>query len=247
MDKQDYKRFAEQWFIAHEIMAGGKVFSNQAMGKIFEILNQYQLDSVLGAIDWHLNNGKFAPTPNDIKEIITEHSGTKHVGAEEAWSIALQSFDEINTVVITKQILEAKAIVQDIYDSGDVIGARMAFKEAYNRIIKIAGDVKWFVSQGDDKSQAQYVVAQAINMGRLLPGTDEKYRIEPALITTQKLIERAQEKGNKIDNKFMLRLVKNELTSGKSDFEIGLIEREMERQKFEKHREEIINKAKVEL
>jgi hypothetical protein len=123
----------------------------------------------------------------------------------------------------------------------------MAFKEAYNRIIKISGDVKWFVSQGDDKSQAQYVVAQAINMGRLLPGMEEKYRIEPPLTTTQKLIEHAQEKGNKIDNRFMLRLVKNELTSGKSDFEIGLIEREMERQKIEKHREEIINKAKAEL
>jgi hypothetical protein len=138
MQSSDYKQFAGIWADAHEIMAGGKVFSKRAMDMIFETLEDYSLDMVEQAIKIHTKKGRFAPSPADIVEIISERTGAKHIGCEEAWAIAEKSFDEYETVVWTQPIAEARAIASSLYFDGDKVAARMAFKDAYNRIIKTA-------------------------------------------------------------------------------------------------------------
>jgi hypothetical protein len=244
MNSNDFNKFSELWSDTHEIMAGGKVFSSRNMTMIFEDFEDYSFDVISKALKLHRKQNKFAPTSADIIEIISNYSKSKHIGAEEAWSIALQSFDERLPIVLTKEILSAKAAVQGIYDSGDSIGARMAFKEAYNRILLTANEVKWFVTQGDDKSLTESCVKQAIAMGRLPIGTEERYRLEAPTITYQALIEQAHKKTGKVDALTNLKFIKSLLVKPKDN---GIAEREAERKVFEAHRTDIITKAQQKL
>src|SRR5690554_4598892 len=82
--------------------------------------------SVMGCI----KQCRFFPTVAEIIARIPSAAADRHIGPDEAWTIALAAMDEFETVVWTKEIAEAKAIAQDVYDAGDTIAARMAFKSA---------------------------------------------------------------------------------------------------------------------
>ena len=73
-------------------------------------------------------------------------------GADEAW--ALMSRPESDTVIITEQMGEAMQSARPLL-AEDHVAARMAFKDAYTRIVREARDKKikpkWFVSMGMDK------------------------------------------------------------------------------------------------
>lgn len=92
----------------------------------------------------------YAPHPNAIRKICREHDGRP--GAEEAWAIALTSRDEADTVVWTAETAEAFALCQPVLQMGDEVGARMAFKEAYQRIVSKARSelrpAQWLASLG---------------------------------------------------------------------------------------------------
>lgn len=174
MEKQDFRRFAEKWADAHEAMAGGRIFSQRAMTIVFDALEDYSLEAVFKAVKIHTKKGKFAPVPNDIIEIIIGNTGQKHIGADEAWGL-----------------------VMDIYQTGDVTGARMAFRDAYNRIISTASNPSWFVSSGFDAVRRVDVVQKAISLGRLPASAVSKYYIEAPTTTVAGLIESASEKASK--------------------------------------------------
>lgn len=246
MQKNEFTRFADVWADAHEIMAGGKVFSNRAMVMIFEALEGYPLYAVVMAIGVHVRQSRFAPTPADIVEIINDHSRCKHVGAEEAWAIALESFDESRSVVWTDEIAQARNIAWTIFAAGDEVGARMAFREAYKRIVSVsANEARWLVSQGFDKEQAADVVAAAVRLGRLPAGADAKYRIEAPTTTTQKLIEKAQKITGKVDALAKIRLIRSVLEIDDGDDAIA--RREAKRLAFEGHRRSMLDRAQQKL
>jgi len=117
----------------------------------------------------------------------------------------------------------------------------MSFKEVYNRILVTAGEVKWFLTQGGDKSLNEYVVAQAVAMGRLPKGSEAKYRIEAPTTTSQKLIEEAHERTGKVTAIAKLAMIKSILVD---DYDNGIMERERKRLEFEEKRTAIIDKAK---
>lgn len=253
MQKQDFRQFAEKWTDAHEIMAGGKIFSQRAMTMIFDSLKDYPLEAVSQAVKIHMKKGKFAPVPSDIIEIITEHTGQKHIGADEAWGLALDSFDENTTIVITKEIAEARGLVIDIYQTGDVTGARMAFRDAYNRIVSTASNPSWYVSLGPGaerlagNAQQFAAVQKAIGLGRLPAGAADKYYIQAPATTVAELIESATEKASKSSDQDFKEKAKKGFQGIKAILSIpdddGIARREKERLEFEAHRQEMLDRV----
>jgi hypothetical protein len=241
MQKNEFQQFAEIWADAHEIMAGGKVFSKRAMATIFETLEDYSLDMIGRAIKLHSRQSKFAPTPADVVEIITEHSGAKHIGPEEAWTIALESFDEYSTVVWTQPIKEARGIALSLYLDGDKVAARMAFKDAYSRIIKTAPAPTWTITEGFDIARRVDAVNQAVLLKRLPPlKADSPYLIEAPTVTVAGLIESAHAKTGKVSPLAQWKVIKSNLMA---DEDNGIARREKERLNFEQHRNEVLERV----
>jgi len=247
MQKNEFKQFAEKWMDAHEAMAGGKSLSQRAMTVVFDALEDYPLEAVFQAIKIHTKKGKFAPVPSDIVEIIAGHTGQKHIGADEAWGLVLDSLDENSTVVITKEIAEARGLVMEIYQAGDITGARMAFRDAYNRIVSTADKPVWLVSAGFDAARRADAVQKAIGLGRLPASAASKYLIEAPTTTVAGLIESANEKAEKSSDQEFKEKAKKVFQGLKAVLSIpdddGIARREQERAAFERHRQEMLNRV----
>jgi len=90
-------------------------------------------------------------------------------GPEEAW--AMLPRDEATTVVWTEEMATAMGVAQPLLDKGEDIPARMAFKEAYTKLVQEARDarrpVKWTASLGHDPRGREQVLTEAVERGRL--------------------------------------------------------------------------------
>lgn len=91
--------------------------------------------------------------------------------ANEAWAIALQSFDESDTVLMTPEIRQAAAVAAPIAAGRDKVGARMAFIAAYERLVaearRAAVPVAWSLSLGHDSQRRVEAIQQAVRLQRL--------------------------------------------------------------------------------
>lgn len=132
-------------------------------------LQNYDLDNVSEAFSEYAMRGKFAPKPADILGILDRLLPDGRPGADEAWAMIPK--DEQSSVVMTEEMAEALGVARPLLDDGDKVAARMAFKEAYARIVganKTAGiKPKWFPSLGADKAGRDLVIAEAVRLGRL--------------------------------------------------------------------------------
>lgn len=91
-----------------------------------------------------------------------------HPTANEAWVLVLAAQDESDTVVWTEQIAEAAGIAQPAIDAGDEVGARMAFRDAYDRILRESPEPpRWFPSLGSDIGRRTAAIDRAVRAGRL--------------------------------------------------------------------------------
>lgn len=90
-------------------------------------------------------------------------------GPEEAW--AAIPHDEYGSCVMTEEMSQAYGIAAPLLNGGDEVGARMAFRESYTRLLQKARDestpVRWFPSLGFDGSGRVSVIAEAVRLGRL--------------------------------------------------------------------------------
>lgn len=135
------------------------------------LLDPYSIEQVRVALSTHMRESNFAPVPADVvKRMPKESNG--HPEANEAWAIALRSRDERDTVVWTNETAQAFAIAKSVLDEGDEVGARMAFKEAYARLVEAArargAKPEWVMSLGHDGQRRDQVLAEAVTAGRLL-------------------------------------------------------------------------------
>lgn len=138
------------------------------------ILAGYGYKNLRGAIFAHLSDpdrGRFVPTPADLKAQIDkalERDGRPT--SDEAWAIAIQLQDESATVVSNDEISQAWGAARDIMP--DRVGARMAFKQAYERLIAEARangrPVKWFPSLGMDVQGREGPLQEGVRKGLLL-------------------------------------------------------------------------------
>jgi hypothetical protein len=147
--------------------------SMDAKMMFLDILGGYGYKNLRGAIMAHLRDperGRFPPTPADLKaQIDKAMQNDGRPTADEAWAIAVQLDDEYATVVSTDEISGAWGAARDIMP--DRVGARMAFRSAYERLCSEARAngqaVRWFPSLGRDALAREGVLKQAVQLGRL--------------------------------------------------------------------------------
>lgn len=141
----------------------------------FRAMTAYPITAVRAAIDAHVRDaqrGQFPPKPADlIAQIEDKAADDGRPGPDEAWAMAMQSRDEAETIITTREVAEAFEAVKSVLCAGDEVGARMAFRETYGRIVaraRVAGEpVRWFLSQGTDPERRKEPIRKAVAMGRL--------------------------------------------------------------------------------
>ena len=143
---------------------------NHAIKQIWwDLLISYDLQFVSSAFSDYLRVGQFPPRPADIIQLIDKIRPDGRPGADEAWAMIPRN--EATSVVMTEEMSEALGIAQPLLNEGDQVGARMAFRDAYNRIVdanKRSGvKPKWFPSLGWDKQGRESVLIEAVRLGRL--------------------------------------------------------------------------------
>ena len=146
-----------------------------AKAMYFRALGAASLDDVRAALDAHVKDpqrGRWFPKPADlVAQLDGLAADDGRPGADEAWSIGLLSDDEAASVVWTDEIAQAMAAAQPVLRAGDKVGARMAFREAYERIVSDARrarrPVRWSVTQGMDPLRVAHAVEQGVKAGRI--------------------------------------------------------------------------------
>lgn len=133
-----------------------------------EDLQAYDQNLVMQAISrFRKESSKFSL--NGIIAQIEKLNPNGRISADEAW--ALYPHNEEASAVITNEIAEAMGVAQPLLNEGDKVGARMAFKNAYERIVennKSQGiNPQWFPSLGTEKSGREIAIKEAVRIGRL--------------------------------------------------------------------------------
>jgi hypothetical protein len=134
------------------------------------ILEPYSIEQVRAALSAHMRESKFPPVPADVVQRMPKATDDRP-DANEAWAISLRSRDERDTVVWTQECAEAFSIASSVLEGGDEVGARMAFKAAYERLVeasRAAGKpVQWIKSLGHDPALREAPITEAVRAGRL--------------------------------------------------------------------------------
>ena len=116
-------------------------------------------------------DGKFAPKPAHIIELLTAGYNDGRPGAEEAW--AMFPKDEADSAMVTTEMSEAWGAASPLWRDGERVGARMAFKERYQRIVESnranGVDVAWMPTLGTDMSGREYAIQDGISRKLLAP------------------------------------------------------------------------------
>lgn len=159
--------------IKETMLAYGKPLQEQAvLGAWWKELSAFPIHIVAAAIEtYRAEQSDFAPSPNSIAMRCRLMDGRP--GPEEAWALALSSRDEEGTIVWTRECAEAYVIACTVItQTGDDVGGRMAFKEAYVRMVGEARatgrPAEWRVSVGWDKKRRIEAI-QAAEKAGLLP------------------------------------------------------------------------------
>ncbi|WP_217589768.1 hypothetical protein [Burkholderia sp. GbtcB21] len=90
-------------------------------------------------------------------------------GVEEAW--AMLPRDEDSTTVWTTEMAEAWGLAREMIAESETVAARMAFKEAYQRLVNAAREArqpaKWSVSLGHDVNGRKGALLMAVAQKRI--------------------------------------------------------------------------------
>lgn len=156
------------------ISRGSYVPDTEVTAMYFRVLAAYPIEAIRAALDAHARDaeyGMFVPVPAHlILQLKRMEPPDGRPGEEEAWAAARVAADEFETVVWTTEMAQAWALVTDQY-AEDQIGARMAFKEAYARMVREARaagrPVEWVPSLGYDAKKRERPIREAVALGRL--------------------------------------------------------------------------------
>lgn len=169
MRNEDKPAFAK---LLSEVMAGyGKPLPDGAMVNVwFNVLTPFDGKTIRRAFEaYATERPDFAPAPNGIAARCKLLDGRPD--ENEAWALSLSSRDERETVVWTEEMAKAFYIALPMLEGGDEVGARMAFKDAYSRMVADARAAsrlaKWSVSAGWDNELRALAVQKATFAGLL--------------------------------------------------------------------------------
>lgn len=176
MDDADYPAFSELLDAVCNMLSRGAYVPSPANSALwFRALRKYPPDVVSQAFDDHVRDaqrGRFVPTPADvIAQIEGQAKDDGRPGAEEAWSMSIAARDEGDTVVWTAEMGQAWNTASTVMALGDETGARMAFRQAYDRLVgearKAGVAPTWQVSMGHDPGRRIAPISAAVADGRL--------------------------------------------------------------------------------
>lgn len=169
MRNEDLPQFAA---LLGDVFAGyGKSLTDtKEIGLWFKQLAPFPGATIRKAFEaYRMERPDFAPVPNGIVARCKLLDGRPD--ENEAWAVALTSQDEHETVVWTQEMAAAFSLAQPLLATGDEIGARMAFKDAYKRLVGEARaenrPAAWSVSAGWDAARRQIAVQKAVVAGLL--------------------------------------------------------------------------------
>lgn len=159
-------------------LAGELAATAEAMGQVvsdntvalmvadFRVFPKHQLKEALHRVRME---GTGRLTPKVLLDQLDAING--RIGGDEAFALVLKAKDETQTVVWTDEIAQAWAATSTMLQGRDQVGARMAFKQAYERIVQDAraqmkrpGPV---ISIGTDPDLRRVAITQAHEQGRL--------------------------------------------------------------------------------
>lgn len=143
----------------------GRTFSEAAARVFASDLAAYPPQQVLGALSRCRKEVRGLLTVQDVVSRLDDG----RPGAEEAW--AMLRHDEAETFVWTEEMQQAWGVAQPLIAAGEMVPARMAFKEAYAAAVSKAREaakpVRWAASLGFDTRRREAVLLEAAKAGRL--------------------------------------------------------------------------------
>lgn len=167
LDQQSAQRLLQTLAATAELL--GHELSPAAAALMVRDLAVYPMDILEHALARVRTEHTGKLTPKAIIDRIDEVAGRPT--ANEAWAMAMSAQDERNTVVWTQEASDAWAIAKPIADSGDTVGARMAFIAAYDRLVRTAREERRMpvvtVSLGWDEQLRAAALEKAVKAGYL--------------------------------------------------------------------------------
>jgi hypothetical protein len=131
---EDRKAFAESLNLAINLKNGEKNLELEQIKFWWSLFELYTIEAFKGALNRAVIETRGRLTPDKVFQFLPCPLG--HPSTEEAWNAAPKS--ESETAYVTDQIMVAISAADDSIQRGDMISARMCFKEVYERAVNEA-------------------------------------------------------------------------------------------------------------
>jgi len=161
----------------------GKELPNARIAIYWTALSHREMADIKAAINRHIQDagrGRFFPLPADISAQLPVETDA-WLTADEAWATCPKGENE--SAAMCNEMAAALGIASDLISMGDMVAARRAFIDHYNRLIdqaKLEGlKPKWWPSLGFDKEGRHKAHAQVVERNNLALPNSEKIAIPP--------------------------------------------------------------------
>lgn len=169
MNEQEMQWLVKQLMGTAEVL--GQALSPTAAAMMAEDLSSFPQLVLARALSRVRNEHAGRLTPKAILDRIDDAVGRP--AANEAWAIASTALDERATVVWTNEMAAAWSLARPVAEAGDMVGARMAFITAYERVVRGAREAKALptvtVSIGWDAEGRNPAIEKALQLGYITP------------------------------------------------------------------------------
>ena len=150
----------------------------RALAVTAEVCGSQLSEGALAIMADELNSYEFEAVTKALKIVMREHTGRLSLAAiveridcpnaamsgDRAWAFAVAAriWDEQITLVLPEAILQAFPLA--LWNTGDRVAARMAFKDAYPACLAESGD-EVFISLGHDPEGRRTAIGEAVRNG----------------------------------------------------------------------------------
>jgi hypothetical protein len=174
MKNEDRNRFAEM------LLGMADYYQRSLTPAVVEIywqgLIEYEYEDVAQVCTSHIRGnygGTFMPKVSDIIASLDADDVNAWPSPDEAWGIAVRTFDEADTCIVCDEIMTARESCEPVMNLGDEVGARMTFRDVFDRQRRAAiangRKPKWWMTPGHDRTLRAQRLAEAVALKRLPP------------------------------------------------------------------------------
>lgn len=150
----------------------------------WDALCHRDINDVKMAINKHIQDGdrgRFFPLPADISYQLPNEQDA-WLTADEAWATVPKS--ESDSAAMCDETASALLVANDLINNGDMIAARRAFIDHYNRLVDQAKHEnrkpKWFPSYGSEKETRYIADSQIVERNNLMLPQEERKALPTA-------------------------------------------------------------------